>query len=233
MAGDPTTIVIFGATGDLTRRKLIPALFQLACKGRLLDQLRIVGFARQEYSDDGFREFMGESVKEFGGLALRTGEWDMFAENISYVRGDLETPEDYVRLKQWLDHSEGGGGNRLFYLSVAHRFFGSAIANLGSSGLGDKDGGWRRIVIEKPFGHDLEPAQALNRAVHAVFDEEQVYRIDIIWARRRCRTFWCSGSATAYSNPHGTGSTWTTFKSPQRKLSRSATGPDTTTNLAW
>lgn len=179
MAGEPTTIIIFGATGDLTRRKLLPALFQLACKGRLPDPLRIVGFGRQEYSDDRFRDYMGEGVREFGELASRTGEWDMFARNISYVRGDLETPEDYVRLKQWLDHSEGSaGGNRLFYLSVAPRFFGIAIANLGSSGLGMEGEGWRRVVIEKPFGHDLESAQALNRAVHAVFDEEQVYRID-------------------------------------------------------
>ena len=89
MAGEPTTIVVFGATGDLIRRKLIPAL----------------------------------GVMEFGGLASRIGEWDMFAKSISYVQGDLETPEDYVRLKQWLDHSEGGsGGNRLFYLSVAPGF---------------------------------------------------------------------------------------------------------------
>ena len=85
MAGESTTIVIFGATGDLTRRKLIPALFQLACKGRLPDQLRIFGFSRQEYPDDRFRESMGEGVKEFGGLASRIGEWDMFAKSISYV----------------------------------------------------------------------------------------------------------------------------------------------------
>lgn len=123
MAGEPTTIVVFGATGDLTRRKLIPALFQLACKGRLPDQLRIVGFSRQEYPNDRFRESMGEGVKEFGGLASRIGEWDMFTESISYIEGDLEIPGDYVRLKQWLDHSEGGrGGNRLFYLSVAPGF---------------------------------------------------------------------------------------------------------------
>jgi glucose-6-phosphate 1-dehydrogenase len=179
MAGEPTTIVIFGATGDLTRRKLLPALFQLACKGRLPDPFRIVGFGRQEYSDDRFREYMGDGVKELGELASHTGEWDMFARNISYVQGDLETPEDYVRLNQWLNHSEGsGGGNRLFYLSVAPRFFGIAVANLGSSGLGEEGEGWRRVVIEKPFGHDLESAQSLNRAVHAVFDEEQVYRID-------------------------------------------------------
>ena len=179
MAGQPTTIVIFGATGDLTRRKLIPALFQLACKSRLPDDLRIVGFGRRDYSDDRFREFMGEGVQEFGQLAGRTGEWDTFAKNITYFQGDLETPDDYVRLKRTLEDSEGsGGGHRLFYLSVAPWYFGSAIANLGSSGLGKDEGGWRRVVIEKPFGHDLESAQALNRAVHNVFDEEQVYRID-------------------------------------------------------
>ena len=123
MAGEPTTIGIFGATGDLTRRKLIPALFQLAFKGHLPDRLRIVGFSRQEYPDDRFRESMGEGVKEFGGLASRIGEWNIFAKSISYVQGDLETPGDYVRLKQCLDHSEGGsGGNRLFYLSGAQVF---------------------------------------------------------------------------------------------------------------
>ena len=92
MAGQPTTIVIFGATGDLTRRKLIPALFQLACKGRLPDPLRIVGFGCWDYSDDRFREFMGEGVQEFGQLAGRTGEWGTFARSISYFQGDLETP---------------------------------------------------------------------------------------------------------------------------------------------
>ncbi len=178
MAGEPTTIVIFGATGDLARRKLLPALFQPACKERLPDRLRIVGFAREEYSDDRFREFMGDGVREFGQLALRTGEWAAFTRNISYVQGDLDTHEDYVRLKHSLEASEGSGAHRLFYLSVAPRFFGTAVANLGSSGLGREDGAWRRVVIEKPFGRDLQSAQSLNRAVHEVFKEEQVYRID-------------------------------------------------------
>ena len=179
MASEPATIVIFGATGDLARRKLLPALFQLASKGRLPDRCRIVGFARQEYSDHRFREFMGDGVREFGQLALRTDEWARFASNISYVQGDLDTHEDYVRLKHSLEDSEGSGGaNRLFYLSVAPRFFGNAVTNLGSSGLGKEEGGWRRVVIEKPFGRDLDSAQSLNRAVHEVFREEQVYRID-------------------------------------------------------
>ena len=179
-AGEPATIVIFGGTGDLARRKLLPALFQLACKGRLPDRFRIVGFARQEYSDDQFREFMGAGVREFGQLALRTGEWAAFARNIFYVQGDLDAPESYGGLKERLEKMEGGDGgeNLLFYLSVAPRFFGSVVANLGSSGLGREEGGWRRVVIEKPFGRDLESAQSLNRAVHEVFKEEQVYRID-------------------------------------------------------
>ena len=179
MAGEPTTIVIFGATGDLTRRKLIPALFQLACKGRLPQPFHIVGFARQEFSDDRFRDYLGEVVREFSQLALRADEWTAFARNISYMRGDLDAPEDYVRLKQNLEGTEGNpNANRLYYLSVAPRFFGNAVANLGSSGLGKEEGGWRRVVIEKPFGHDLQSAQLLNRAVHEVFSEEQVYRID-------------------------------------------------------
>ncbi|MDP6131202.1 MAG: hypothetical protein QGI56_06920 [Dehalococcoidia bacterium] len=121
MAGETTTIVIMGGTGDLARRKLLPALFQLGCKGRLPENLRIVGFSRQEYSDDRFRDLMGDSVRQFGDLALRRDEWSMFAQNIFYVRGDLDEPEDYVGLRQRLEELEGGdgAGNRLFYLSIA------------------------------------------------------------------------------------------------------------------
>ena len=180
MAGEPNTIVIFGGSGDLARRKLIPALFQLACKGRLPEPLRIVGFARQEYSDDGFRQLMGDSVREFGDLAVRTEEWTMFARNLFYSRGDIDVPEDYARLKARLEELEGGDGaaGRLFYLSVAPRFFATAVNHLGASGLAGAEGGRPRVVIEKPFGRDLESARSLNRAVHQVFDESQVYRID-------------------------------------------------------
>jgi len=179
MAGEPTTIIIFGGTGDLARRKLLPALFQLACKGRLPDRFRVVGFARQEYSDDRFRGFMGDGVREFGQLALRTDEWDAFARNIFYVQGDLDTHEDYVRLRHSLEDSEGSGGaHRLFYLSVAPRFFGTTINNLGAAGLAKEESGWRRAVIEKPFGNDLESAKSLNQVVHRVFEERQIYRID-------------------------------------------------------
>jgi len=180
MAGESTTIVIFGGTGDLAQRKLLPALFQLACKGRLREGLRIIGFARGEYSDNAYREFMGNGVREFGELAVRTDEWSMFARNLFYVRGDVDVPEDFVRLRSRLEELEapGGSGNRLFYLSIAPRLFGSAVKNLGASGLAGQDGGWRRVVVEKPFGRDLESAQAVNRIINDVFDEGQVYRID-------------------------------------------------------
>ena len=180
MAGNPTSIVIFGGTGDLAQRKLLPALFQLACKGRLPVELRIIGVARGEYSDEGYRQFMGSGVREFGQLAARTGEWAIFARNLFYVQGDMGVPEDYVRLRNRLEELErpAGSGNRLFYLSVAPRFFDTAIANVGASGLARIDGGWRRVVIEKPFGRDVDSAQSLNQTVHQVFDESQVYRID-------------------------------------------------------
>ena len=178
MAGPTTSIVIFGGTGDLAQRKLLPALFQLACKGRLPEEIRIVGVARREQSDDSFRQFMEQGVRELSRLAPRTAEWSDFAKNLFFVRGDIDDPELYPRLKQRLAEIEGAKTNRLFYLSVAPRFFGIAVENLGASGLADQDGGWRRVVIEKPFGRDLESAQALNSTVHRVFEEQQVYRID-------------------------------------------------------
>ena len=179
MTGETTTIVIFGGTGDLVRRKLLPALFQLWCKGRLPGSFRIIGFARREYSDDQFRELMADGVREFGDLALLTGEWAAFARNIFYVRGELDEPESYAGLRERMEEIEGGGGaNRLFYLAVAPRFFGTAIDNLGASDLAREERGWSRVVIEKPFGHDLESAKSLNQDIHRVFAENQIYRID-------------------------------------------------------
>ena len=174
MANETTTVVIFGGTGDLTRRKLLPALFQLACKGRLPESIRIVGVARREYSDEAFRELMGDSVREFGDLAVRTGEWADFARNVFYVRGDLDAPETYVILRKRLEEWEDGNDivNQLFYLSVGPEFFGTVIENLGSTGLAQEENGWRRVVIEKPFGNDLEFAKSLNRGVHRVFGRE-------------------------------------------------------------
>ena len=177
---ETTTIVIVGASGDLTRRKLLPALFHLSCKGRLPAEFNIVGTARSQYSDDEFRERMWEGVREFGELETRTSEWRLFSRRVFYRKGDIGVTEDAVRLKRELGEIEGSSGsvNRLFFLSIAPHLFDSAVEKLGDSGLATEDTGWRRVVIEKPFGSDLASAQALNRAVHRVFDERQVYRID-------------------------------------------------------
>ncbi len=180
MAEETTTIVIFGASGDLTRRKLIPALFDLFCKRRLPESLRIVGSSRSAYSDDQFRELVWQGVQEFRGPATHGEDWETFARSIFYFPGNLGELEHHTRLKQRLEEMEGGAprANRLFYLSTAPELYEQAIRNLGASGLAQEDTGWRRVVIEKPFGNDLASAQALNGVVHQAFEERQVFRID-------------------------------------------------------
>ena len=175
-----TTVVIFGATGDLAQRKLLPALFELRCKGRQPENAHIVAFARSEFPADEFCDQLRKGVGELGGLQLSHDEWDDFAANLTYVRGDLTVPEDMARLKQTLTDLEAGfeRGNRLFYLSIAPQLYQPAMEQLGASGIAADDTGWRRVVIEKPFGWDLASATELNHAVHKVFREDQVFRID-------------------------------------------------------
>lgn len=174
------TIVIMGASGDLTRRKLIPALFNLDCKDRLPKGLRIVGVARSEYSDDQFRQRMWEGAREFGELAALPDDWRNFASRLFYVRGDVGSLDHLQALQQRLEELEDGGrpANRLFYLSIAPHLYGPAIENLGASEIAREDGRWCRVVIEKPFGQDLKSAQALNRVINKRFNESQIYRID-------------------------------------------------------
>ena len=180
MADETTTIVIMGATGDLARRKLVPALFNLGCKRRLPERLRIIGFARSSYSDDQYREFMWKGVQEFGELVVRRQEWEMFARSLFYIDGDLSKTEDFARFKGRLEELEGNSqpANRLFFLSIAPHLYETAVKSLEASRLATEDNGWRRVVIEKPFGWDLASAQALNQVVHQAFDESRVFRID-------------------------------------------------------
>ncbi len=169
-----------GANGDLTKRKLMPALFNLRHKGKLEQDFRIVGFSRTEYSDDEFRELMWKDGRELGVLPDRRDEWVEFARNLTYVSGDLGDGDHLDRLKQKLAELEGDQSpvNRLFYLSIAPGLYEKAVQGLGASGFGKEDAGWSRIVIEKPFGRDLDTAEELNRVVGNVFREEQVFRID-------------------------------------------------------
>jgi len=176
-AQKPTIIVIFGATGDLTRRKLMPALFDDFRKGRLPEALFIMGFARTSWDDDAFREAMREGLEEFGGT-LDPQAWEDFASCLHFQTGDLTSEDDMAALDRALGDLTPGDGDRLYYMAVSPRIFPPAVKHLGANGMAEETHGRRRIVIEKPFGHDLDSATALDRAVHAVFDESQVFRID-------------------------------------------------------
>ena len=175
----PFTIVIFGASGDLTSRKLVPALYQLFRKQRLPADTKIVGFSRTDFSDEQWRSALAESTAKFAGANFDQASWDAFAQSIHYQPGDLAAPGDLARLGQRLDELEPeADAARIYYLATAPQFYELATAGLGASGLADESRGIRRIVIEKPFGVDQASARSLNEAVHRVFSERQVYRID-------------------------------------------------------
>jgi glucose-6-phosphate 1-dehydrogenase len=175
-----TSIVIFGASGDLTARKLLPALYHNYIKKRLPDDVRIVGVARRPYDDATFRQLMREAVQEHGGDAFKSKSWADFEARLHYVRADLDTPDDYGKLDAALREHEGENetANRLYYLSVAPEYYPIIAQQLGAHGMTSEAHGWQRIIIEKPFGTDLASAQALNEVVHEAFAEHQVYRID-------------------------------------------------------
>jgi glucose-6-phosphate 1-dehydrogenase len=178
----PAAIVIFGASGDLTQRKLVPALHTLACGGLLSKSTRVVGVARSTLSDAAFRDRLYEGVVRYSRSSPGICElWPRFADRHSYLAGGYDDPEAYRRLAErlaQLDAEAGTQGNRLFYLATPPVLYPVIIEHLGQAGLNQRDRGWVRIIVEKPFGHDLESARQLNEQVHAVFDESQVYRID-------------------------------------------------------
>lgn len=177
---DPAIMVIFGASGDLTQRKLIPAIYQIKRERRLPPEMTIVGVARRDWSHDYFRQHLREGIDEFATGVGNEDLWKSFAEGIFYCSGNMDEPESYQKLKSFLaelDGKRGTRGNRIFYLAVSPKFFKPALKQLGAAGMLD-DAIKNRIVIEKPFGKDLSSAKSLNRAVQRVCKEEQVYRID-------------------------------------------------------
>ncbi len=191
---DPCSLTIFGVTGDLSHRKLMPALYDLACHGVLPRQTTIVGYGRQAMDDDQFRALLRQAVDDHYGSDTVDGPiCDQVLESPRYVQGQFEDPAGYRRLGAMLDEldrTNGTRGNRLYYLATPPSLFAPIIRHLGDAGLsryGACDGdhalgapvpGWTRIVIEKPFGHDLVSARELNRIIEGEFDERQVYRID-------------------------------------------------------
>lgn len=182
-AAEPCVIVIFGATGDLTKRKLLPALYRLAQQQLIPPEFAILGTARQTLGDDEYRALMRDALHTFGDEdKIDETSWSSFADGIFYEPGDIKDPETYTRLKSRLDEIDEKRktqGNRIFYLATAPEFFAVVASQLGSAGLARKeDSPWIRCVVEKPFGHDLESARELNAQLASVFREDQIYRID-------------------------------------------------------
>src|SRR5467141_3108672 len=178
----PCSIVIFGATGDLTHRKLIPALYNLAADGELPPAVAIIGFARRPKNDDDFRKEMEEAVRKFSRQAVRDEIWKTFSQSLFYHQSEFGDEPGYKSLAERLekiDNERGTRGNRLFYFAAGPDQFETILKNLKTAGLNRaKEGNWARVIIEKPFGTDLASARELNRIVNDAFEESQTFRID-------------------------------------------------------
>src|SRR5579864_8078000 len=181
---EPCTVVLFGASGDLAKRKVIPAMYDLATHNALGARYAIVGFARTPMTEEAFREGLGEAAKTISEVGpIDPKQWDAFASNLFYCAGEYANPESYAQLCKRLTELEAAknlGGNRLFYLSTPPEVYPDIVQQLGRACIARpvSPNSWTRIIIEKPFGRDLASAKALNQIVLNVFDEKQVYRID-------------------------------------------------------
>ena len=173
----PTSIVIFGASGDLTERKLVPSLFNLYCKQRMSGQFRLVGYGSTDFSDESFRSHLKEGMQEFSQAKYSEKDWDDFASHVVYIQGKYAR-ENFERLHSFLVEWEREAGNRIYYMATPPGAFPKIIDLLGDTGQLDESHGWRRVVIEKPFGTDLASAQQLNEQIHRTLTERQIYRID-------------------------------------------------------
>ena len=177
----PAAVVIFGALGDLTRRKLIPALYNLAAAGLLPREVEVIGVGRGETSDEAFRLLLAESLREHATRELDAHTADWLVRRARFVHGDFADPRTYAQLAEALEAARGErgtGGNALFYLATAPSLFGPIVRRLGEAGLARQEDGWRRVIVEKPFGADLASARALNAELLEVLEETQIFRID-------------------------------------------------------
>jgi glucose-6-phosphate 1-dehydrogenase len=179
---DPCVMVIYGASGDLTRRKLLPALYNLAADKLLAPNFAVIGVATADLNDDTFRDRLQQDLKEFSSATLNAEVVSWLAQRLHFVRGDFEDPKLFKALAASVKDvaaKSGGNGNVLHYLAVAPNFFGPIIRQLAKVGLAaESDGKWRRVIIEKPFGRDLASARALNAEITGELREDQIYRID-------------------------------------------------------
>src|SRR6266542_719210 len=173
----PQIVVIFGASGDLTRRKILPAMYDLAREGLLPQRYAVVGYARSAWDSEGFRAHARTAVEEFSRTPVDEEIWEPFADSLSYLAGPFDDPscfEPLIRHLARIDQEAGTEGGRLYYLATPPSGFPAVVRRLGEVGAGDG----ARVVVEKPFGHDLPSSRELNGVVHEVFDEQRVFRID-------------------------------------------------------
>ncbi|HPP62786.1 MAG TPA: glucose-6-phosphate dehydrogenase [Anaerolineales bacterium] len=175
---NPTSIIIFGASGDLTQRKLIPSLFNLFRKRKTPKKLNIIGFANSPFTDETFRQHLLDGMKQFASFKYTDEEWGLFSQDLYYQQGRYTDLADFKKLMERMPALESGAADRLFYMAVPPLLVPNIIDLLGLTGHLQEDGGWRRVVMEKPFGSDLESARALNLQVHKALNENQIYRID-------------------------------------------------------
>ncbi|HWU57940.1 MAG TPA: glucose-6-phosphate dehydrogenase [Microbacteriaceae bacterium] len=177
----PSSLIIFGVTGDLSRKKLMPAVYDLANRGLLPPGFALVGFARRDWEDQDFEKVVYDSVKQYARTEFQDEVWEQLAQGIRFVSGEFDDDDAFIRLKQTvdeLDRDRGTMGNHAFYLSIPPKAFPLVTEQLSKSGLANQNGGWRRVVIEKPFGSDLKTARELNEVVESVFPPDAVFRID-------------------------------------------------------
>ena len=178
---EPCAVVVFGASGDLTARKLVPALYNLARLRMLPSGFSVMGLARREWTDEQFRELMKEAVARHSRTPLEVEIWDSFARGLHFVSGSFDDPDVYLQLGSRLeahDRAHGTSGNRLFYLATPPDAYTTIAERLGVGGLARPTSGWSRLVVEKPYGRDLGSARELDHAIGTVFRERQIYRID-------------------------------------------------------
>jgi glucose-6-phosphate 1-dehydrogenase len=175
----PFSIVIFGATGDLTHRKILPAFYAMSQQGLLPERCHIIGFARRDWTDGTFRAEMRQGVERFSRIPFDAAAWEQFATQLHYHRSEFDQADGYPQLSDLLDRlGTPAAANRLFYLATPPESYPCIVQHLGAAGLNHSDHGWTRLIVEKPFGRELHSAMALNQQVHDVFAEDQVYRID-------------------------------------------------------